>query len=80
MKIITLGTLKGGTGKTATLFNLAGLLAENHKILLIDCDPQTNLSLNCGVDITIKSRTREYFKKFYISQQSDIKRVRVYFN
>lgn len=55
MKIITIGTLKGGTGKTATIFNLAGLLAETHKVLLIDCDPQTNLSLNCGVDITIKN-------------------------
>ena len=55
MKIITIGTLKGGTGKTATLFNLAGLLAEEHKVLLIDCDPQTNLSLNCGVDITVKN-------------------------
>ena len=55
MKIITTGTLKGGTGKTSTLFNLAGLLAEEYKILLIDCDPQTNLSLNCGVDITVKN-------------------------
>ena len=55
MKTITIGTLKGGTGKTATLFNLAGLLAENYRVLLIDCDPQTNLSLNCGVDITVNN-------------------------
>ena len=55
MKIITVGTLKGGTGKTSTAFNLAGLLAEQHSVLLIDCDPQTNLSLNCGVDITVKN-------------------------
>lgn len=55
MNIITIGTLKGGTGKTATIFNLAGLLAEKYKVLLIDCDPQTNLSLNCGVDITVKN-------------------------
>jgi chromosome partitioning protein len=55
LKAITIGTLKGGTGKTASLFNLAGLIAEQHKVLLIDCDPQTNLSLNCGVDITVKN-------------------------
>lgn len=55
MKVITIGTLKGGTGKTSTLFNLAGLLAEECRVLLIDVDPQTNLSLNCGVDITIKN-------------------------
>ena len=54
LKTVTIGTLKGGTGKSSTLFNLAGLIAEQHKILLIDCDPQTNLSLNCGVDITAK--------------------------
>ena len=55
MKTVTIGTLKGGTGKTSTLFNLAGLIAEKQKVLLVDCDPQTNLSLNCGVDITIKN-------------------------
>jgi len=55
LKVITIGTLKGGTGKTSTLFNLAGLLAEECRVLLIDVDPQTNLSLNCGVDITIKN-------------------------
>ena len=53
MKVITIGTLKGGTGKTSTLFNLAGLLAEECRVLLIDVDPQTNLSLNCGIDITV---------------------------
>jgi chromosome partitioning protein len=52
LKIDTIGTLKGGTGKTSCLFNLSGLLAEQGRVLLIDCDPQTNLSLNCGVDVT----------------------------
>lgn len=52
MKIITVGTLKGGTGKTTTTFNLAGCLAEENRVLLIDCDPQANLSQACGIDIT----------------------------
>lgn len=52
MKIITVGTLKGGTGKTTTTFNLAGCIAEENKVLLIDCDPQANLSQACGMDIT----------------------------
>lgn len=57
MKIITIGTLKGGTGKTATCFNLSGILARDSgvKILLIDMDTQTNLSLNVGIDVTAKS-------------------------
>ena len=54
MKVVTVGTLKGGTGKTSTIFNLAGLLGEEKKVLLIDCDPQTNLSLNCGIDVTLQ--------------------------
>lgn len=51
MRIIAVGTLKGGTGKTTTVFNLAGCLAEKSKVLLIDCDPQANLSQDCGIDI-----------------------------
>jgi len=52
MKIITIGTCKGGTGKSMTTFNLAGMLAKDHKVLLIDIDPQCNLSMNLGVDVT----------------------------
>ena len=52
MKIITIATLKGGTGKTTTIFNLAGILSETYKILLIDTDPQCNLSSDTGVDVT----------------------------
>lgn len=52
MLITTVGTLKGGVGKSNFLFNIAGLLAEEKKVLIIDVDPQTNLSLNAGVDVT----------------------------
>ena len=49
MKVVAIGTLKGGTGKTTVLFNMAGVLAEKKKVLLIDLDPQCNLSGSCGV-------------------------------
>jgi len=52
MKIITMATLKGGAGKTINTFNISGILAESNKILLIDVDPQCNLSSNCGMDIS----------------------------
>lgn len=52
MKKIAIGTLKGGTGKTTVTFNLLGLLAEEHKVLAVDIDPQCNLSNNLGVDIS----------------------------
>jgi len=51
-KIISVGTLKGGTGKTSFLFNMSGVLAEDKKVLLIDGDPQFNLTSNVGVDVT----------------------------
>ena len=64
MKIVAIGTLKGGTGKTTMTFNLAGVLAEKHKVCLIDVDPQCNLSNNVGVDITEQDvfSSREIFE------------------
>lgn len=64
MKIISVGTLKGGTGKTTMTFNLAGALAEENKVLMIDIDPQCNLSNNAGVDITEQNAysTRDIFE------------------
>jgi chromosome partitioning protein len=36
---------KGGVGKTSTCFHLSGALARmGHRVLLVDCDPQANLS------------------------------------
>ena len=54
MKIVAFGTLKGGTGKTTVAFNIGGILAEEHKVLFIDIDPQSNLSDNVGVDTTVQ--------------------------
>lgn len=52
MRVLAFGTLKGGTGKTTVAFNIGGILAEEHKVLFIDVDPQANLSDNTGVDTT----------------------------
>ena len=52
MKITVVATLKGGVGKTMMAFNLAGALAEKKKVLLIDVDPQCNLTNNTGVAVT----------------------------
>ena len=58
MKSIAFGTLKGGNGKTTSCFNLAGALALNpdNKILLIDGDPQCNLTNDIGIDCSDMER------------------------
>lgn len=45
MKIISLFNHKGGVSKTTTAFNLGWMLAEQgHKTLIVDADPQCNLT------------------------------------
>lgn len=50
MKIVSLFNNKGGVGKTTLAFHLSNILAElGHKTLLIDLDPQCNVTI-CGMD------------------------------
>ena len=51
MQIITTAIIKGGTGKTTTAAALAqAAAADRQKVLVIDLDPQANLSFFIGAD------------------------------
>ncbi len=56
--VISFINLKGGVGKTTCCANIAGELArENRKVLVIDADPQANVS-------TLLMGIKRYFRKF----------------
>ena len=52
MKIVSVFNNKGGVGKTTLIYHLAASLAElGNKVLMLDLDPQSNLSLyGCDAD------------------------------
>ena len=64
MKITAVGVQKGGVGKTMMAYNLAAILAETEKVLVIDIDPQCNLSNNIGLDVSQKNNfsSRDIFE------------------
>lgn len=77
-KVITFATLKGGAGKTMNLFNLAGIVAaKGKKVLLIDVDPQCNLSANCGIDVADLGfiTVKDIFAKYRATEQPKAKDV-----
>src|SRR5580704_13424739 len=72
MRLISIFNNKGGVGKTTLTFHIAKALAETgHKTLLIDLDPQCNLTIQALEEETIHQiweREDSYVDDFRMAQ------------
>ena len=74
MRIIAFSNQKGGVAKTTSSYAMAvGLANRDYKVLVVDADPQENLSMTAGIDLNevdpdpedIESLSDEQKKYFY---------------
>jgi len=74
MSVISVAIQKGGSGKTTTVVNLAAALhRKGHSVLVIDTDPQANLTYSLGVADDREINLYTEYKKEIMGKKSNLK-------
>lgn len=72
MQTLSIAIQKGGSGKTTTAVNLAAALkARGKRVLLLDLDPQANLSQALGVEEEASANIYQLLKQEAAGQEAD---------
>lgn len=70
MRIIAFSNQKGGVAKTTSSYAMAvGLAKRGYKVLVVDADPQENLSMSAGIDLNEIDPDPEDIEKLTEEQQ-----------
>lgn len=80
VKIVAIGTLKGGVGKSTTVVSIASVLAsKGKKVLVLDADPQANTTSAFALDETVAGYkgTLDLFENRQINPTEIIQRTNV---
>ena len=79
-RVIAVAIPKGGTGKTTTTLNLGVALCEQgQRVLVVDVDPQANLTISLGVDpARVEYGLQEAIRRFLDHFEADLARATVH--